>query len=151
MLTVQPDHCPAGQERNPATSGPGQFLPGRPWRIRLAGAHSACPAIELYEAGILLDVVSSTRLAPQLLRGARSVAAGPGQCALAWGRMPESGADVAVEFSRGIFRREVRAGTVVSVTSWCWIAVADGHFTRAVVCAGLRGARLRLARSRSWR
>jgi hypothetical protein len=151
MLTVLPDPCPARQERYPARSGPGDGLPGGPWSVRLAGARSACPALELYEAGALIDVVSATRIAPQLLRGGRAVALDPGQRALAWGRRPESGADVVVEFSRGRLRRDARPATVVTLTSWCWLAVADGRFTRVDVRAGLRRARLGLARGRSCR
>jgi hypothetical protein len=156
MLTVLPDPCPARQERYPAGSGPGGGLPGGglpggPWSVRLAGARSACPALELYEAGALIDVITATRMAPQLLRGARAAARGPGQRALAWGRRPGPGVDVVVEFSRGRLRRDVRPATVVMLTPWCWLAVADGRFTRVEVQAGLRRARLGLARGRSWR
>ena len=155
MLTVLPDPYPATQERYPAGSGPGDGrlgvgLLGGVWSARLAGARSACPALELYEAGALIDVVSATRMAPQLLRGARAVALGPGQRVLAWGRRPP-GEEVVVEFSRGRLRRDERPATVVELTPWCWLAVADGRFSRVDVRAGLRRARLGLVRGRSWR
>ena len=160
MLTVLPDQGPARQERYPAGSGPGDGLlddelPGAgllggPWSVRLAGARSACPALELFEAGALIDVVSATRMAPQLLRGARAVAIGSGQLALAWGRR-SPGAEIVVEFSRGRLRRDVRCATVVELTSWCWLAAADGRFSRVDVQAGLCRSRLGLVRGRSWR
>ena len=45
-------------------------------------------AVELYAAGVLVDVVSATPIAPQLLRGARTVTLGQDRWALAWGRRP---------------------------------------------------------------
>jgi hypothetical protein len=144
MLTIAPESGPGRQELYPA--GP---RPARLWSVRLAGAGSASPALELYAAGVLIDVVSATPIAPRLLRGARAVTLGP--CALAWGRQPEPGAEVVVEFSRGRLRRHARPGEVVKVAPWCWLAVADGRFTRVDVQAGPRRARLRLARGRSWR
>jgi hypothetical protein len=139
MLTVLREPGPGRPPEVPAR--------GRPWSVRVAGARSACPALELYAAGVLIDVVSATRVAPQLLRGARAVTLGRGQHALAWGRRPPPGADVVVEFSRG--GRHAEPATVVHVAPWCWLAVADGRFTSVDVQAGPRRARRRLARGRS--
>ena len=59
----------------------------------------------MYEADSLLDVVSCTRIAAQLLRGARAVRSAGGKHAFAWGRLPLSGDVVSVEFSRGRVRK----------------------------------------------
>jgi hypothetical protein len=129
-------------------AGSALVLPGRPWAVRLAGGHSACPALEFYSAGVLLDVVSSTRLDAPLLRGAREADGGAGPCVLAWGRLPMSGAAPEVEFSRGRMRPTQRPGTVLEVTSWCWLAVADGSFGRVAVRAAEHcvRAKIRLGR-----
>jgi hypothetical protein len=144
MLTIAPD--PGRPELYP----PG-WRPAGLWSARLAGAGSASPALELYAAGVLIDVVSATPVAPQLLRGARAVTLGPVQCALAWGRQPAPGAGVMAEFSRGRLRRQARPAVVVKVAPWCWLAVAEGRFTRVDVRAGPRRAGRRLARGRSCR
>ncbi len=68
MPSTSLEHGPA-IPRCPTAGGP---LPGLPWSVRLAGADSPRPALELYEDGILLDVVSSTPVAPQLVRGVRA-------------------------------------------------------------------------------
>lgn len=148
MRTVLPEHGPAGGWPGPAASG----APDRPWSFRLAGAQSAWPALEVYEAGELLDVVSSTRLAARLLRGGRTAASGAGHRALAWGRLPRPGARLEVEFSRRGRRRGEPAATVrplvTEVTSWCWVAVACGRFDRVTVQSGGGCLRLRLSGSR---
>jgi hypothetical protein len=114
-------------------AGPALVLPARPWAVRVAGSRSAWPAVEIYQAGALLDVVSSTRLAPTLLRGARAGAGGAGPCVLAWGRMPVTGASPQVEFILGRRWRYSQPGTALRLTSWCWLAVADGRFDRVAV------------------
>jgi hypothetical protein len=132
MLTIVPETDPRG-----------------PWSVRLTGAvpgGPGRPAVELYAAGVLVDVVSATPIAPQLLRGARTVTLGQGRWALAWGRPPGPGAGVVVEFRRG---RHAQPAAVVPVAPWCWLAVADGRFTRVEVQAGPRRAGRRLGRGRS--
>jgi hypothetical protein len=151
MRTIVPDPLPGRSElSSPGLRSVGLWSAGL-WSVRLAGAGSASPAIELYAAGVLIDVVSATPVAPQLLRGARAVTLGPVQCALAWGRQPGPGAAVVAEFSRGRLRRQARPAAVVQVAPWCWLAVAGGRFTRVDVQAGPRRAGLRLARGRSCR
>jgi hypothetical protein len=134
-----------------------------PWSYRIAGAASPWPAVEVYEGGSLLDVVTCTRIAAQLLRGARAVRADDGGRAFAWGRLPLGGDVPSVEFTRGRLRKSRRrapavAETVagarvvearaVEATSWCWLAVADGPYdTVTVRCAGL-AIRSRLRASR---
>jgi hypothetical protein len=115
---------------------PTVVVPGQPWAVRLAGRRSAWPALEVYQAGALLDVVSSTRLAAALLRGARAAEGEAGPCVLAWGRMPVSGASPEVEFTLGRRGPHSWPGTVLRPTSWCWLAVADGRFDRVAVQSG---------------
>jgi hypothetical protein len=142
MRTAPPERgCDAKHD-----AGPALVLPGRPWAVRLAGGHSARPALEVYQAGDLLDVVSSTRLAPALLRGARAAEGGAGPCVLAWGRMPAIGASPEVEFTLGRRRPFSQPGTVLRLTSWCWLAVADGRFDRVAVRSGEGCVRTRIRR-----
>lgn len=104
-----------------------------PWSYRIAGAMSCWPAVELYEGGCLLDVVTSTRLTAQVLRGARAVRSAGGGRVLAWGRVPLRGGLPAVEFGGGAFRGACLAVPPVRITSWCWLAVADALSDRVTV------------------
>jgi len=122
-------------------TGPVLVLPGRPWAVRLAGRDSSVPALEVYQAAVLLDVVSSTRVVAPLLRGARAGEGGAGPCALAWGRLPATGASPEVEFTLGRQRPSSQPGTLLRLTPWCWLAVADGRFDRVTVRSGDRRAR----------
>jgi hypothetical protein len=146
MRTAPPVWDCAWQQDQP---GPALVLPGRPWAVRLAGSHSACPALEIYSAGVLLDVVSSTPLAAQLLRGARAADGAAGSCALAWGRLPMPGATPEVCFSRGRRAPSRQRGTVLKLTSWCWLAVADGRFDRVTVWSGDCCVRAKIRNGRS--
>jgi hypothetical protein len=119
-----------------------------PWSYRVAGAMSSWPAVEMYEAGSLLDVVTSTRLTATVLRGARAVRSIRGGRVLAWGRVPLRGGLPAVEFSHGTFHRARLAVPPVRVTSWCWLAVADALYDRVTVRYDGVAARRRLRVSR---
>jgi hypothetical protein len=123
--------CAAERDAEPVL-----VVPGRPWAVRLAGRRSAWPAVEVYRSGDLLDVVSSTRLSPALLRGARAAEGGAGPCVLAWGRMPVAGASPEVGFTIGRRSPYSQPGIVLRPTSWCWVAVADGRFDRVEVQSG---------------
>jgi hypothetical protein len=129
-------------------TGPALVLPGRPWAVRLAGPDSAFPALEVYQAAVLLDVVSSTRLAAPLLRGARASDGRAGPCALAWGRLPATGVSPEVEFTSGRPRPCSQPGMVLRLTAWCWVAVADGRFDRVAVRSGDRCARAKIHRAK---
>jgi hypothetical protein len=143
MFTVEPAWFDLARWQAP---GAPVLPPGCPWSVRLAGLSSACPALELYEHGELVDVVSSTRLAAPLLRGARAVSCAAGHQAVAWGRLQPAGQAVAVEFSRGRFSRQARPTTVIKLTEWCWVALGAGRFDAVTVhCDGQR-VRRRLAR-----
>ena len=146
MPTVAPDCGTSG----PGLPGDELWLPGYPWTFRLAGPHSACPAVELYEAGHLIDVVSSTRVAVSLVRGARSAAGARGEGTIAWGRMPVTDSCPQVRFAERGFRRGSQAATAVQVTTWCWVAVADGSFAAATVRTSAGLFRCRIVRGRPW-
>jgi hypothetical protein len=146
MPSTSLGHDPASPEV-PAAGG---SLPGLPWSVRLAGARSARPALELYEGGDLLDVVSSTPVAPQLVRGTRAASHAGSQRVLAWGRLPAAGAHVAVEFSNGPGSRRAVTAAVIEITAWCWLAVADGRFDRVAVRSGGSCLQHKVPRSRRW-
>jgi hypothetical protein len=142
MLIVSPD-C--------GTSRPDSMLAcllGDPWSVRLAGAGSACPALELYEAGEILDVISATNVVRPLLRGARATASAAGPRAIAWGRLPASGIRPLVSFGPRRRREDPLAATVFQPAAWCWVAVGDGRFDSVTVQAGEHSRRRRLARGR---
>jgi hypothetical protein len=132
--------CPWRQDH----PGLALVLPGRPWTVRLAGGHSAWPALEIYANEVLLDVVSSTRLAASLLRGTQAAEGEAGPCALSWGRLPMSGTIPEVEFSLGRRRSTRQPGAVLRLTSWCWLAAADGRFDRVAVWADGRCIRAKI-------
>jgi hypothetical protein len=144
MRTAPPERDCSWQQ----DTGPALVLPGRPWAVRLAGRDSAFPALEVYQAGVLLDVVISTRLAALLLRGTRAADGQAGPCAVAWGRLPVTGASPEVEFALGRRRPYSKPGAVLRLTSWCWLAVADGRFDRVAVRSGDGGVRARIRRGR---
>lgn len=120
-----------------------------PWSYRVAGAKSTWPAVEVYEAGTLLDVVSSTKLGAMVARGARTVRLDAGGRALAWGRLPVDGDLPVVEFSRGRLRSVRERVTPIQVTSWCWLAIAEGRYDAVTVrsAGGVVRRRLRMSRS----
>ena len=139
MLSLSPDRDISGADGQLA--GP----LGDPWSIRLAGASSACPAIELYEASELVDVISATTIARPLLRGARTATGGGGRRAIAWGRVPATGILPSVGFARRPWRGPWTPATVVLPVGWCWLAVADGGFTVALLRTAAGPVRRRLA------
>jgi hypothetical protein len=120
--------------------------PWAPWSVRLAGPASACPALELYEAGDLLDVISATSVARRLLRGARSVVTETGPLAIAWGRLPATGIRPEAWFCPRRRDGGPQAAAIFWPAGWCWIAVGDGQFKTVTVRAGGEIGRRRLAR-----
>jgi hypothetical protein len=143
MLTAVPDQLRAECGSIAAGTVPSWW----PWSYRIAGAASRWPAVEVYEAGSLLDVVACTRLAAQLLRGGRTVTS-EGERAFAWGRLPLSGDIPVVEFSRGLVRKSRLGVAVIPATSWCWLAVAEGPYDAVIVRFGELAVRSRLRAGR---
>jgi hypothetical protein len=139
MLSLSPDRDISGADAQLA--GP----LGDPWSIRLAGASSACPAIELYEAGELVDVISATAIARPLLLGARTSTGRGGPRAIAWGRVPATGELPSVGFARRPWRGPWTPATVLLPVDWCWLAVADGGFAGVLLRTAGGRVRRRLA------
>jgi hypothetical protein len=109
------------------------YLPGTPWSMRLACGSGSRPALEVYAAGALIDVMVTTSLASQLLRGAcAAVVAGQAR-AIAWGCLPAWGEPPSVEFLRGGIRRRAQLEGAESVAGWFWFADTDGRFSQVVV------------------
>lgn len=52
-------------------------LTGTPWAVRLGRGSTGRPALKVYDAGSLVDVVVETAVAPEILRGARRGAGSP--------------------------------------------------------------------------
>lgn len=137
MLISAADSC-AGLPAEPTP------LPGYPWTLRLAGAGRSCPAVEIFEHGVLIDVVTATRVARLHLRGARAASGSAGPCALAWGRMPAAGGLPAVEFRARGWRSAAVPASPFLAADWLWIAVADGVFAAVTVTAAGTGYRCRV-------
>ncbi|MCO5998625.1 hypothetical protein [Actinoallomurus rhizosphaericola] len=116
-------------------------LTGTPWTVRLGRSSAGRPALEVYDAETLVDVVVETPVAPETLRGARRGVSPGGPCAVAWGRLPATTALPEVLFA-GWTRR--CPADVFLVGGFCWLAVAHGRFTtvrvnhRGDACGRLR-------------
>lgn len=136
-LTVMPAPAegPGGARREPLP------LPGTPWSLRTAGGRGSRPSLEVYAAGVLLDVVVASPLSAAILCGACSAGTGAGPRSLAWGRLPLDGTPVVVEFSRLGLPPRQQAAAVAEVDRWFWVAMAGGRFT--TVAAAHRGGRER--------
>jgi hypothetical protein len=115
-----------------------------PWSYRIAGPMSTAPAVELFEADALVDVVSSTRLDVPVLRGARAVRVADSRRAVAWGRLPLTAGVPTVEFSGGRLRASRQAVAPVSITTWCWLAATCGRYDAVTVSYGSMAIRKRL-------
>jgi hypothetical protein len=158
------------RDRQPGAAAPAP-LPGTPWAVRPAAGPGARAALEIHEAGAVLDVMVDTPVASRVLRGARRARQGrsrqsrqgrsrqgrsrrggrgrPHQ-AIAWGRLARGDAAVTVTFARGRLRPRVASADFAFLTAWCWIAVAEGSYDRVTVSYAGRRERLVLRRSRPW-
>jgi hypothetical protein len=76
-----------------------------PWLVRTSGGTTGWPAMEIYVADNLLDVVVATRLGAGILRGARRASWDGLPGAIAWGRLPADGTSIAVHFAQRRLRR----------------------------------------------
>jgi hypothetical protein len=120
-------------------------LTGTPWSVRLGRASEGRAALEVYDAESLIDVVVATRMAPEILRGARR----GHRSAFAWGRLPLDTDPLTVFFSRGRRRRHAYAAGVIAVGGFCWLAVAHGTFNGVTVShRGVRCGHLRMRKVR---
>ncbi|MGI5204796.1 hypothetical protein ACQEU6_24850 [Spirillospora sp. CA-108201] len=121
-----------------------QCLTGTPWAIRLGHAATERPALEMYEAETLVDVVVRSSVAPEMLRGARRGVSRGRPCAIAWGRLPEDSTLPVVLFTGGRWAGRKQRAEVIAVGGFCWLAIAYGRFTtvgvehRGTLCGRLR-------------
>jgi hypothetical protein len=110
------------------------YLPGTPWSLRLAGGSGGRPALEVYAAGSLIDVMVASSRASQLLHGACRAVVGRQPRALAWGCLPTARGELpAVEFTRGRIRRRAQPAAAESVVGRFWFADVDGRYSQVAV------------------
>lgn len=124
-------------------------LSGTPWSLRRAGGPGTRPALELYEAGSLADIIVATPFAPRTVRGARRASRGAYAVSLAWGCLPGDGHPVSVAFG-GASRRPAVAADVIHVAGLAWFAIAAGRLAVVSVACHGRHERLRLRSGPLW-
>ena len=110
-------------------------LPGTPWSVRPAAGPAARPAVEIYAAGTMVDVMVAPALAPRVLRGACSLGWQDQPCAVAWGFLPAR-PGFSVWFTRGPARSRCLAAAVCVIAGSFWIAPAEGRFREVTVQHG---------------
>ncbi len=122
-------------EKNPpvlSRPDPDPGLPGLPWWIRPAAGPAGRPAVEIYAAGRIVDVLVAPALAVRVLRGACSVTQAGQRWALAWGYLPP-GAGLSVVFSRGLALGRAGPARISMIAGWFWVAPAEGRFRSVTV------------------
>jgi len=118
-----------------------------PWSVRFGRGTRGRVALEVYNNGLLLDVLVAKPLAADVLRGARRGGHPGGASVLAWGHLPPDGAPPAVWFSQR-HREPTAAGTVTAAGEF-WVARADGCYQH-VTAVRLDGATQRLRVRAGW-
>jgi hypothetical protein len=103
------------------------------WSVRLSRQTAARPAMEIYAADTLLDVVVATPLSAGVLCGAARTVAGGQQHAIAWGRLIGSASGITVRFCRRSLGRGGHAAEIAPVNDWFWVAAAEGRFATVTV------------------
>jgi hypothetical protein len=108
-------------------------LLGTPWSTRAAAGPDGRAALEIYESGLLIDVMVARSLGQQILRGTRA-ARWPGRSGtVAWGCLPANGDIPAVVFTRRHGRPPIDAAEPVVVGAFFWFALADKRFASVTV------------------
>ncbi len=114
-------------------------LPGRPWAVRRAAGPGGRPALEIYAAGVMVDVLVLPRdwpRAPRIVRGAYSASWAGQPRAAAWGVLPAAGRTLLVRFRRGRIRAQVCPADPVTVGGVFWFAEVPGRFGQVLVTHG---------------
>lgn len=97
-----------------------------PWSVRFARGTRGRRALEVYNNGLLLDVMVETGLATHLLRGARRGARDGRHSVLAWGHVCPDGTPPALTLGR--------AGAswpgAITTPGGFWLALAEGDADR---------------------
>ena len=125
-------------------------LAGTPWSARYARGPGGQPAVEIYEAGRLTDIIVATRIAAQILRGARRARGGRGMLGLAWGRLPADGRRVSVAFAGGWPRRVAVPAEACEIAGLAWLATSHGRFAAVSVVHNGSCEQLALQARRLW-
>jgi len=118
-----------------------------PWSVRFAHGTRGRVALEVYNAGLLLDVLVARPLAADLLRGARRANHNGRSSVLAWGHLPPDGEPPAVGFSAR--HRAPQPAEAVTTAGAFWIATAEGSYDRAIA-TGADGTSERLRVRAGW-
>ena len=118
-----------------------------PWSVRSACGTRGRPALEVYNSGLLLDVLVAKPFTSCLLRGARRGEREGRESVLAWGYLPPDGLPPQVVFSRRY--REPRAAEAVGAVGTFWIALVQGRYDR-VAATGPGGASAQLRVRAGW-
>ena len=103
------------------------------WSVRVSRQTAARPAMEIYAADTLLDVVVATPLSAGILCGASRMVAGGQHQAIAWGRLIGSASGITVRFARRRLGGAGRTADVMAVNDWFWVATAEGRFASVIV------------------
>ncbi|RAG86075.1 hypothetical protein DN069_08680 [Streptacidiphilus pinicola] len=102
-----------------------------PWSVRFARGTRDRRALEVYNNGLLLDVMVETALATQLLRGARRGCRDGRHSVLAWGHVCADGTAPSLTLGR--------AGTpllgAITTPGGFWLALTDGDADRVLAHA----------------
>ncbi|MFE9423464.1 hypothetical protein ACFYNO_10930 [Kitasatospora sp. NPDC006697] len=95
---------------------------GGPWSVRQTAGRSGRRALEVYEAEELIDVLVTSSLSGDVLRGARRARSG----GIAWGRLAADGSVPDVAFARARVRADWQPAEVVELPGGFWLAWTTG-------------------------
>jgi hypothetical protein len=95
---------------------------GGPWSVRAVSGRAGRAALEVYEAGELIDVLVASSLHTGVLRGARRSRTG----GLAWGRLAADGSAPAIAFARTRVRTRWERTEAVALPGGFWLAWTSG-------------------------
>ena len=111
-------------------------LPGRPWAVRRAAGPAGRPALEIYAADVLVDVLVLPGDWPSprhLTRGGCSVTWAGQRRTAAWGILPAGGRALLVQFRSGRIHRQACPAQPVTVGGVFWFAEVAGHSRHVLV------------------
>ncbi|MBF9070281.1 hypothetical protein [Streptacidiphilus fuscans] len=92
-----------------------------PWSVHFARGTRGRRALEVYNNGLLVDVMVESALAPRLLRGARRGERDGTRSVLAWGYLSPDGEAPQVRFTRG--GRQATEVEAVTTAGRFWLAL----------------------------
>jgi hypothetical protein len=110
-------------------SGTPLLLLDSPWSVRFGRGTRGRPALEIYNSGLLLDVLVAKPLAADVLRGARRGERNGRASVLVWGHLPADTVPPGVVLSQR--HLEPCAPEPVALAGLFWVALAEGRYDRA--------------------